>query len=1140
MKNPSQLRWSLIPFLAAILVACPPPPVVGDAPAQPTNFVVSSTTASSISLSWTVVAGATSYALERGVGAGAKAPIATPSGTTYTDSSLITGTSYSYALKAVNAKGSSSAALVSGTPAAPAGEAPATPSDFAVSSTTATSINLSWTLVSGATSYVLERGIGTGAKAQIATPNATTNTYADTGLTTGTTYSYALKAVNAKGSSVAALIMGTPLAAGGDSDNDGISNADELTGWDVAISRGGAPLSSRKVTSDPNKADTDSDGLNDNQERTRFLDPNTDDTDADGLKDAAEVNTWVSNPADVDTDNDSTGNPNFFDGNELSVYGTSPVLADTDGDARTDHQEAIILGGDFKPLIANTPRFELSFASAPTVSLNIVKTSDQSVVATKTSSLSLGTSSSKSSTDTNTERFNAEISATVGVEAKAGLDGGVTASASVTATAGYGTENTKSFTSDSSQNTQKTAEEAQSLGSTLGQQISGAVMTVGFKIVNTGKVGFTLSGLNISVLRRDTEDPTKFILIGNMNTLSNLTLGVNETSGTLAATYNFTNADEAVAVMRNPANLRFELAGYDILDADSRSFKFQNDTTNGQTAYIVVDYGNGNVVRQRVATNVERVNGLIVGVKLGKALTDILGLTYTTVTDSATNLKVVNGIKDNQLGAVVSSKTVADPKSVWVVVGSNGLVMTGFNVDDILVKSGTEIRLMLARDVDEDGLLESEEYFFGSQDTLKDSDADGLDDFAEVRTGWIVTVKSVSRKVFSNPKVVDSDTDGLNDAGEKTKGTNPLNPDTDGDGTNDLNDTEPLNPATIPVITNFDVTVVNKTATAVAVVSNPSLKDTVISWGDGTPNTVLTGSAALTVNTPHTYAASGLYTVTITASDTSTPVAKTASQTKNLDIKDITSNLLAWFKFNGPTSGTTINGTVVNTANSSRNGTADGSGCVLTDAGIFNLVNTAYRFNFNEGGAGCGSSQHGSVTVQNLGFTQEFTFSAWIKPQGSLGDNWIMGQADNNGSNRWARMFIGQVGDQLANNNNTLLGVSQKVSFLLPLTANGILVTDPATINIDTWYHYAVTVSKSGNTTTVKLYRNGSIVNTVSKDFTYTAPNTTGSFLIGNGQQGSGSGSGSNIYRGVIDNVRVYGRALAANEVTAVKDAPEN
>jgi hypothetical protein len=1034
-------------------------------------------------------------------------------------------------------------------PPAPVGELPATPTNFVVSSVTTTSINLSWTLVSGATSYVLERGIGTGVKTQIATPNASTNTYNDTGLTTGTSYNYALKAVNAKGpSATPALVTGVPLAAGSDPDGDGVSSADEIGGWDVVISRGGTQLSTRKVTSDPSKADTDNDGLTDGQERSRFIDPNSDDTDADLLKDADEVNIWVSNPADVDTDNDSTGNSALYDGNEVATYKTSPTIADTDGDFFTDFQEAITLGNDFKPLIANTPRFELEFASAPSISLNIVTTSNQQVDETLSSSLALGTTSSKSSTDTNTERFSAEVSVTVGVEAKAGLDGGVTASSSVTATAGYGTENTKSFTRESGSSTQRTAEQARTKSSADGKQIGGGTLTVGFKVRNTGDVAFTLTNLAISVLRRDPNDSTKYKFVGSMTpnlgsgTPPSLTLGKGVISGSLGATLPFTDASELLEIMRNPADLRFELAGYDLKDGNDKNFAFQNDFTNGQTAQIVVDYGNGNVVRQRVATNVERVAGTIVGVKLGKALSDILGLPYTTIADTVTGLKVINGITDKKLGQMISSKTVADPKSLWVVIGSNGLTMTGVNVDDILVKSGTEVRLMLARDVDGDNLLESEEYFYETSDSNPDSDADTLTDFEEVRTGWNVAVigKPV-KKVYASPKAVDSDLDSLTDKQEKTAGTNPLLNDTDSDGTADNLDTEPLNPATNPVITGFDVTVTGKTATLVANVANPSLKDSVINWGDGSANTVLTGNAATTINQQHLYATSGLFTVTLTASDSSAPTAKTTVVTKNLNILDITTNLLAWFKFNGPTNGTTINGTVVNTANSGRNGSADGSACVLTDAGIFNLVNTAYRFNFNERGAGCGSSQHGSVTVQNLGFTDQITFSAWIKPQGSLGDNWIMGQADTNGNNPWVRMFIGQLSDQA--NGGSAVGVSEKVSFLLPRSGNtSILVTDPTKINIDTWYHYAVTVSKSGATTTVKLYRNGGLVGTGSNasNLTYAAPNTTGSFLIGNGRQGSGSGSGSNLYRGVVDNVRVYGRALAANEITAVKDAPEN
>ena len=1041
------------------------------------------------------------------------------------------------------------AAVLTACPSAtPTGDAPTKPTNFIISSSTSTSINLSWTPVTGATGYILERSAGASAAVQIATPSIATNTYSDTGLAAGTTYGYSLKAVNAKGNSEPALVAGIPTAGGADNDADGISNADETSGWDVVITRGGTQISTRKVSSDPAIVDTDGDGLTDAQERTRFTDPTKADTDADGLLDADEANTWVSNPSDVDTDNDSNGNSGLFDGNELSTYGTSPTLADTDGDFISDHQEAIILGNTFSPVIANTPRFELSFASAPNISLNVVKTSDSSIISTKTSSLILGTSTSNSSTDTNTERFNAEISATVGLEVEVGLTGGVTASGSVSATAGYGTESAKSFTAGSSNNTQKTAEDALTAGSTAGQAISGATMNIGFQVANTGSVAFTLSKLKVSVLRRSSDDPSKFIFVGNMTTIPDLTLGVNGISGTLGATFAFSNADDAIQIMRNPANLRFELAGYDLLDGSvpPRNFAFSNDTTNGQTAQIVVDYGNGNVVRQRVATNVERVAGQIVGVKLGKVLKDILKLPYTTVKNTANNFKVINGVQDLKAGAIISSKTVADPKSVWAVIGSNGLNMTGVDVDNILIKSGTELRLTLSRDVDGDGLLESEEYFYGSSDITADSDNDGLSDFSEVRTGWTVSVSGkAARKVYSSPKATDSDGDSLTDPVEKTKGTNPLLADTDSDGLLDAVDNEPLAPTTNPVITNFAANLAGRTVTVTADVSHPNLKNVVIDWGDGTFPTTLTGAAATTVNSQHLYPDSGTYTLTLTASDTSSPTPKTAVRTSQVNVVDITSQLRTWYKFNGPLSNpgsstiSSAGGAVLDSSGTGANATANGTGCVLTDAGISNIVNTAYRFNFNEGGAGCGSSQHGGVSAASLGLQNNFTFAVWIKPQGNLGDHWIMGQADSNGSFPLERLFIGLDKDNF--NNNTTIGASNKVSFVLPLSNNTIVVTDPTAVSLDTWSHYAVTVSYVNNpqSTTIRLYRNGVQVATATKAANFINFATL-SFLIGNGQQGANSGSGTRLFKGVIDEVRVYKRALNGIDIVAVRDAPSN
>lgn len=65
--------------------------------------------------------------------------------------------------------------------------------------------------------------------------------------------------------------------------SDGLSDGEEVSGWDVTI-RGQA----RHVTSDPCTPDTDSDGLRDHDERSSNTDPRAADTDSDGANDGVD------------------------------------------------------------------------------------------------------------------------------------------------------------------------------------------------------------------------------------------------------------------------------------------------------------------------------------------------------------------------------------------------------------------------------------------------------------------------------------------------------------------------------------------------------------------------------------------------------------------------------------------------------------------------------------------------------------------------------------------------------------------------------------------------------------------------------------------------------------------------------------
>src|SRR6185436_15754682 len=174
------------------------------APGTPTLTVISS---SQINLSWaasTDNVGVTGYQVERCEGAGCSsfAQIATPVGTTYNDTTgLVSGSSYSYRVRATDAALNLSAfsnVASATTPDTQAPTAPGTPSLTVISSS---QINLSWAASTdnvGVTGYQVERceGAGCSSFAQIATPAGTT--YNDTtGLVVGTSYSYRVRATDA-------------------------------------------------------------------------------------------------------------------------------------------------------------------------------------------------------------------------------------------------------------------------------------------------------------------------------------------------------------------------------------------------------------------------------------------------------------------------------------------------------------------------------------------------------------------------------------------------------------------------------------------------------------------------------------------------------------------------------------------------------------------------------------------------------------------------------------------------------------------------------------------------------------------------------------------------------------------------------
>jgi chitodextrinase len=172
------------------IVFTPRPDLI--APSVPTNLAPSNVTATSVKVDWaasTDDVGVSSYKVYRdGV------LIASPATNTYTDTGLTLGTTYTYTVSAQDAAGNSSAQSTALSVTIDT-VAPTVPTGLSSSNVTSNSVTLNWTASTdnlGVRGYKVYRD-----GALIASPTGAT--YVDTGLTSETTYSYAVAAEDSAG-----------------------------------------------------------------------------------------------------------------------------------------------------------------------------------------------------------------------------------------------------------------------------------------------------------------------------------------------------------------------------------------------------------------------------------------------------------------------------------------------------------------------------------------------------------------------------------------------------------------------------------------------------------------------------------------------------------------------------------------------------------------------------------------------------------------------------------------------------------------------------------------------------------------------------------------------------------------------------
>ncbi|MFT3917622.1 MAG: hypothetical protein QM704_27115 [Anaeromyxobacteraceae bacterium] len=462
-------------------------------------------------------------------------------------------------------------------------------------------------------------------------------------------------------------------------------------------------------------------------------------------------------PAPVDTDGDG-----LSDADE-APWGTSPVLADTDGDGYSDLEEIVQYGFDpthnnyeFNPLVSDLPRLGVYFETMPAVKLHFSTAAGQSREVSTSHERGIASTQTTSSSTSNSTAV--EVSQTVGAEVTAGVEvgsSGVSGSASVSASyeASFSTTNeqTVSFTSEQSQESSDTWGEANTFAQDSSISYDGGAVLLAARIVNEGSIAFELRSITLGMTAFSPAGERILTPVGNLQfdggAFPTTTLGPGQSSAALVFSKNDLDLGTAQALLADASGLSVQVSTYELTDGAGRGFNHRLTEVHARTAQVVIDYGGRDgrgVERYNVATNADPATLAITA----KRALEILRVPFQV--DAAGHL---TGVRTLAADAVRRRSwhavhVVDDGVAQHVAVHGP---QDAYDFQGLELRSGDVLHLVLMEDEDGDGIGMRQEFIYGTRD-------DALDD----------------------------DADGLSDADEKLRyGTNPLRPDSDGDGKRD-------------------------------------------------------------------------------------------------------------------------------------------------------------------------------------------------------------------------------------------------------------------------------------------------------------------------------------------------------------------
>lgn len=419
---------------------------------------------------------------------------------------------------------------------------------------------------------------------------------------------------------------------------------------------------------------------------------------------------------DLDTDSDGDGWSDFA---ELNDYGFN---------AENDPY-------NYNPYIADVPKINIEFLSLPIIKVIYTNNQSQTTEVSTEDSVTQETMNTINNTSTVSRGIEHSAGVTFGsnISVETGVTGGVTVGASIEYNYQFThtQETSNSLSKEQSTSYAETYANILTKSQTVGYSYSGGTLTYSVRIVNSGNIAYSIQNLTINAFKyaNDQKIPIAEMTRGGTNNFPETPLRSQE-SVDLIFSCELT-LEETLGLLKNSNNLCGEVASYNLTNEDGKSYAVSTGTDiTAKTSFIMVDYGPGSekqILKYNVATNYRDEE-----ITLADIFTDILHLEYS---------------EENFLINIGGDKGVtANPENgSWIIYHKYKVLgdieaklyspVKYYSLSQISVKPQDDVLIFFSEDKDLDGLTAREEFIYGCNDNLVDTDGDGVSDFEEVKNG---------------------------------------------------------------------------------------------------------------------------------------------------------------------------------------------------------------------------------------------------------------------------------------------------------------------------------------------------------------------------------------------------------------------